>query len=291
MRHVYPIAKNTFREAVRDRILYVILLFAALLMLTGLGLGWISVGEELQIVQHFSLAGLSFFGALLAVFVGAGLVHKELEKRTVYTILSKPVRRWEFILGKYLGLGATLAVAMAGMGLAAMAFAAWSAWTVKTGHFAAIPDWTDRVHWALFSQAIVLAYVETMVVTAIAVLFSAVASPTLSAVFTFCVYLLGQVSRTLDYMFTQFVPAHESISGMTGEHLTDAVSRTYWLVKPMSVFFYYVLPDMQHFQLRNNVVYGPAPTPAEFAGSLLYGAGYAAAVLLLAMIVFERKRL
>jgi cell division protein FtsB len=74
---------------------------------------------------------------------------------------------------------------------------------------------------------------------------------------------------------------------VTGEHLTDAVSRTYWLVKPVSVFLYYVLPDMQHFQLRNNVVYGPAPTAAEFLGSIFYGVGYAAAVLLLAAIVFD----
>ena len=290
MRHVYPIAKNTFREAVRDRILYVILLFAALLMMAGVGLGWVSVGEELQVVQHFSLAGLSFFGALLAVFVGAGLVHKELEKRTVYTILSKPVRRWEFILGKYLGLGAALAVAMFGMGIAAMVFVAWSAWTATIGTAAEIPDWTARVHWMLFLQAVVLAYVETMVVTAIAVLFSAAASPTLSAVFTFCIYLLGQVSRTLDYMITEFMPATESVSAVTGENLTDAVSRTYWLVKPVSVFLYYVLPDMRYFQLRNNVVYGPAPTAAEFFGAILYGAGYAAAVLLVAAIVFERKK-
>lgn len=127
MGKVLQIAKNTFRESIRDKILYVIAFFAAVMMVASVALGWISATDQLQIVQDFSLAILSFFGALMAVFVGTGLIYKEIDKRTIYTILSKPVRRWQFLLGKYLGLLAVLSLAMIGMLVVSMLFVVYAA--------------------------------------------------------------------------------------------------------------------------------------------------------------------
>ncbi len=287
MDKIYHIAKNTFRESIRDRILYVIAFFAAVMMISSLALGWISIGDQLQVVQDFSLAILSFFGALMAVFVGTGLIYKEIDKRTIYTILSKPVRRWQFVLGKYFGLLSVLGLAMFGMLAAAMGFVVYAAYTAQNSPVA---DWTMRVNWGWFAAAVGMIFFELVVVVALAMLFSSVASPILSAVFTFTAYLVGQVSATVNYMFTQFIPQTEGASAATGEGLTGFVSSTYFLIRPFSVFIYYVLPDLQHFQLRNQVVLGPAPTWQQIAYAMLYGAGYAAAVMLLTVLIFDRKR-
>ena len=287
MDKVYQIAKNTFRESIRDKILYVIAFFAAVMMVASLALGWISIGDQLQVVQDFSLAILSFFGALMAVFVGTGLIYKEIDKRTIYTILSKPVRRWQFILGKYFGLLSVLGLAMFGMLVAAMGFVVYAAYTAQNSPIA---DWTMRVNWGWFAVAIVMIFFELVVVVALAMFFSSVSSPILSAIFTFTAYLVGQVSATINYMFTQFKPATESVAKMTGESLTDFVSSTYSFIKPFSEFIYYVLPDLQHFQLRNQVVLGPAPTWHQVGFAMLYGVGYSAAVMLLTVLIFDRKR-
>lgn len=287
MGKVFQIAKNTFRESIRDRILYVIAFFAAVMMAASLALGWISIGDQLQVVQDFSLAALSFFGALMAVFIGTGLIYKEIDKRTIYTILSKPVRRWQFLLGKYLGLMGVLGLAMAGMLAAAFLFVLYAAYTAVNSPIA---DWTLRVHWGWFALAAAMLFFELMVVVSVAMFFGSIASPILSAIFTFTAYLVGQVSSTINYMFTTFQPVKESVAGSTGESLTDFVSNTYFLFKPVSVFLYYVLPDLRHFQLRNQIVLGPPPTLDQVVTGMAYGVGYAAAVLLATMLIFDRKR-
>ena len=285
MGKVQQIAKNTFRECIRDRILYVIAFFAAVMMLAGLAIGWISIGDQLQVVQDLSLAVLSFFGALMAVFVGTGLIYKEIDKRTIYTILSKPVRRWQFLLGKYLGLLAVLGLAMAGMLAASLLFVVYAAYTQP---YAEIADWTGRVNWGWYAMAVAMLFFELMVVVALAMLFSSVASPILSAIFTFTAYLVGQVSATINYMITTFKPLAETET--SSEMLTGFASSAYWLLRPFSTFIYYVLPDLRHFQLRNQVVLGPAPTWAQVTTGMAYGIGYAAAVILLTVLIFDRKR-
>jgi ABC-type transport system involved in multi-copper enzyme maturation permease subunit len=287
MGKVFQIAKNTFRESIRDRVLYVIAFFAAVMMLASLALGWISIGDQLQVVQDFSLAVISFFGALMAVFIGAGLIHKEIDKRTIYTIISKPVSRWQFLLGKYLGLLGVLGLALAGMLAASLLFVAYAAWTAQNPPAA---DWTARVEWGWYSAAAAMLFFETMVVVSLAMLFGGVTSPILSAIFTFTAYLLGQVSASVNYMFTSFIPSEKSVAAITGEMLTDFASRAYFFLKPFSLLVYYALPDLGHFQLRNQVVLGPAPTPAQLLYGAAYGVGYSAAVLILAMVLFDRKR-
>jgi ABC-type transport system involved in multi-copper enzyme maturation permease subunit len=107
------IALNTFKEAVRDRILYLLLFFAALSILVSRILALLTVGDRAKIIKDVGLASISFFGALMAILIGTGLVYKEIEKRTIFTLISKPMRRHEFLLGKFFGLVLTLLVMLA----------------------------------------------------------------------------------------------------------------------------------------------------------------------------------
>lgn len=287
MGKIFHIARNTFRESVRDKVLYVVAFFALLMLIASLGFGWISIGDQLQVMQDFSLAVLSFFGALMAVFIGAGLVHKEIDKRTIYTILSKPVRRWQFLIGKYLGLLAVLGMALAGMIAVSFLFVAYVA---RNAPYTGIEDWTARINWGWYLLAGVMVFFEIMVVVSLAMLFGTVASPILSAIFTFSAYLVGQVAGTITYMLTKFQPASESVAAVTGESLTDFASRTYFFLKPLSIFIYYVVPDLRHFQFRNQVVLGPPPTCEQTVVAIVYGLAYSAAAMLLAALIFDRKR-
>src|SRR6201987_2705566 len=108
--HIAHIASNTFREAVRDRVLYNLIAFALLLSWAAILVGQISISIEKLVVINLGLTSVSLFGVVIAIFIGIGLVSKEIEKRTFYTVLSRPVRRWEFIVGKFLGLAGTLVV-------------------------------------------------------------------------------------------------------------------------------------------------------------------------------------
>ena len=110
MNRVYHIALNTFREAVRDRVLYNLVAFAVLMCGTAILVGQISFGIEKLVVINLGLTAVSLFGVVISIFIGIGLVSKEIEKRTLYTLLSRPVRRWEFVVGKFLGLVGTLFV-------------------------------------------------------------------------------------------------------------------------------------------------------------------------------------
>lgn len=274
MTNIYHIAKNTFREAVRDRVLYVILFFALVMVLASRAIGWISVGQQEQVVTHFSLAIISLFGALIAVFIGTNIIYKEIEKRTIYTILSKPVERWEFIFGKFAGLAAVLFGVIMAMGTLVGLYL----------HFGVGGSVS-----VMFFEAVVLIFFEMMVVTAIAILFSTVASPILSAIFTFCAYLLGQVTPDLLSLVT-FTPEKESVAQYTGEHLTDFVSTTHWILAPIAKVMYWLLPNLTYFHARNRVVFGPALTKEEFALAILYAMCYSLALLIVSSMLFTRKR-
>lgn len=277
MTKILQIALNTFRESVRDKVLYVIAFFAVLMMLASQGLGWISVGDQVQIVKHFSLGVVSLFGTLIAVFVGTGLIFKEIDKRTIYTILSKPVYRFQFVLGKFLGLLGVMLCIVIGMGLVASGFVIYVGGEVD----------------AIYCQALAFVFLEMGVITALAILFSTAASPILSAIFTFMTYLVGQLTETLlqlaDPLKYDLTKAASS-SGAKLNALTKVVSDTHWLLKPFSEFMYWILPNLSHFQLRNRVVNGPPLADGEALSACVYAACYITAVLLLAIIFFDRKR-
>jgi ABC-type transport system involved in multi-copper enzyme maturation permease subunit len=178
------IAYNTFREAVRDRVLYNLVLFALLLMASALLFGQISVGIERIVLVNLGLTAVTAFGIIIAIFIGIGLVSKEIEKKTLYTVLSRPVRRWEFILGKFCGLVGTLVV---------------NTFFMAVGFFATLLLLLHGFHrpdaWVLLAFYFIV--LEIVIVTAVALLFSSFSSPLLSAVFALSVFVIGTFAEDL----------------------------------------------------------------------------------------------
>src|SRR6059058_5215618 len=167
--HISHIARNTFREAVRDRVLYNLIAFAVLMSAAAILVGKISINIERLVVINLGLTAVSLFGIVISIFIGIGLVSKEIEKRTLYTVLSRPVRRWEFILGKFFGLAGTLAV---------------NTFFMAVGFFAALL-YVSRHMQASDSSILVALYfivLEFLIVTALALLFSSFSSPLMSSV-------------------------------------------------------------------------------------------------------------
>ena len=182
-RMVY-IASNTFREAVRDRVLYNLIAFALLLSGAAIFVGQISIDIERLVVLNLGLTAVSLFGAVIAIFIGIGLVSKEIEKRTLYTVLSRPVRRWEFIVGKFLGLAGTLFV-----NTFFMAIGVFGALFYVAHKFAA----SD----ALILVALYFIVLEFLIICSVSLLFSSFSSPLLSAVFAFSLFVIGSFADDL----------------------------------------------------------------------------------------------
>jgi len=249
---ILAIAQNTFREAVRDKVLYVLLLFALTTILGSKALGWISIGQDIKIVKDISLAAVSVFGVLIAIFVGTSLLYKEIDKRTIYTIICRPIWRWEFVLGKYLGLAFLLALVTAAMTAVAAAFVITLGGTVD----------------ATFFLAILLIYWQLLLVTALAVLLSSVASPILGAIIVFSAYVVGHATDILIDL-----PAH--FEGTMTERVLE--------------FVYYVIPNLSNFDIRAEAANG-VPVSAAYVGwAMLYGTVYTVLLLILAALAFEDK--
>jgi len=215
-------------------------------------LSLLTVGDEIKIVKDLGLAAISIFGVLIAIFVGIGLVYKEIEKKTIYTLISKPISRPQFIIGKYFGLLLTIFINVAIMstGLLLLLY-------INTGV------------WALgLLKALVLIFCETALITAFAIFFSTFTTPVLSAVFTISIFVIGHVTENL-HGFTQLLDEK--------------------VVKALCTAAYYVLPNLDHFNIKAEVVYG-IPIKASFMTfSILYCLVYSAILLLLANLIFSRK--
>jgi ABC-type transport system involved in multi-copper enzyme maturation permease subunit len=181
---IVAIASNTFREAIRDRVLYNLILFVLILVATAVLFGQISIGIKRIVVINLSLTAISLFGVLIAIFIGIGLVSKEIERKTLYTVLARPVRRWEFILGKFVGLVETLVVNTFFMTLA------FYAALLYVSHPLTKIDLQPLV-------AVYFLVLQFMIVTALALLFSSFSSPILSATLSFAVFVIGTFSEDL----------------------------------------------------------------------------------------------
>jgi ABC-type transport system involved in multi-copper enzyme maturation permease subunit len=249
---VAVIAANTVREAVRNRVLYVLLFFALLLIGTGVLLASLSYVERERILQSVGLAALRLCGAAIAVFVGVGLIHKEVDRRTIYTILSKPVSRSEFLLGKYAGLVATIWIQVAIMSACFVAVSLLAGAPLGAGHAAAIG----------------LAAMELAVLVAVATLFSSFTTPMLASLFTAGFYLVGHVTRDL-----------RELGRASG---SSAVEGT-------TALMHRVLPDLESFNVTVQAVHGLPLPGAEVGLALLYGLGYASVLLVVATLIFERR--
>ena len=252
MNRVQAITLNTFKEAVRDRILYAILAFAIAMIGSTFILATIGVGSGPKIIRDLGLGFISIFGALIAVFIGIGLVHKEIDRRTIYTIVSKPIHRFEFILGKYLGLILTLLVNVTIM-----------TWALMGLIFLGEGFWDFRLFAA--SGMILL---ELMVVTGIAVLFSSFSTPALSAIFTLSFFAIGRLLDDLRLFGEQY-------AGPVGR----AVIRT----------FYYLLPNLGRFNVNAEVVHGVPLGEVVSGMTILYGSLYVVALLALTSLIFQNR--
>lgn len=250
---VLAIASNVFREVIRDRILYLIGFYALAMILANRLLPSLSASTEQKIFLDLTLASMNVLGLVIAVFVGTGLINKEIEKRTVFVLISKPVSRAELIVGKHLGLTAVLAVLVSAM--STIAFALLS--------FSQIPF---SLHSILISSGFLV--LQLSLVSAIAILFGVFTSSLLAMLFTFGVYLMGIASQDL-VKFGKFTktPAIES--------LTQGL--------------YLVLPDLARLDLKNQAVYNLIPSPDLLWMNGLYAVLYIAFVLSIASLIFSAR--
>jgi ABC-type transport system involved in multi-copper enzyme maturation permease subunit len=252
---IHLIAKNTFKECVRDRVLYNLVLFGVLMIASSLVLGSITIGDVKQIIINLGLSTLSIFGTLIAIFIGIQLVFKEIDKKTIYSLLAKPVARHEFILGKFLGLASTLAV-----NVSVMLLGIYAAVLYLKHSF----DGSD-VHILL---AGLLIYVELLLVVAIALGFSTFSTPALSALFTFSLYVIGHFnSDILQYTSTL----------------------NFGLLRGMFRVIYYLLPNFGIFEIITQISHGQFLTAGSLTFTLLYGLCYTSGVLGLAVLLFNGR--
>ena len=257
MRNVWVVATNTFREAVRDRVLYNLVFFALLMIGAAILVGQISIGIEENVIVTLGLTAISVIGIFIAVFIGVGLVSKEMEKRTLYALLAKPVKRWEFLLGKYGGLVTTLAV-----NTGAMAIGLYVAlWTVK--HPLVSSDWYLLV-------AVYLILLKLALIVALAMLFSCFTTPFLAILFTVGLYVAGVFAG--DLRTVQAV------------NMTPGTMR---MLRGIS----YLLPNFENFNVMEAVAHArgvPAKLVWQDTG---YAVVYAGIVLVAASLVFSRRNL
>jgi ABC-type transport system involved in multi-copper enzyme maturation permease subunit len=251
MRRILSISLNTFRETLREKLLYNLLIFALLMIGSSILLSRLTLGDANRLILDLGLASINIFGVIIAIFVGIGLVSKEIDKKTIYTILSKPVPRYEFLLGKYLGLCMTLLVNTAIM---------------VTGLLLVLKFMQVPIELVLF-KSVLLIYVELLVVTAVALLFSTFTSSTLSAIFTLAIYVIGHLSADL-----------KNLGGKL-----DSVSRS--VVNTL----YYLMPNLERFNLKGQVIHQLDVGMTDMVLIICYGMAYATLVLLVATIIFQRR--
>lgn len=246
------IAQNTVRESLRDKLLYNLLLFALLLIGASVLLADLSIAEQSKIITDMGLASINLVGVLIAIFVGISLVTKEIERRTVYTIMARPITRAQFLLGKYFGLVLTLALNVVVMLLVFLLT------LVVT---------QNPIHASLF-QAVALIFVELLVVTAIALFFSTFSSSTLSAIMTLGLYVIGHLTTDLKGI------------AQKGENE---------LVKTVMTGLYYICPNLEMLNVKGQAARGVTVAFSYQFLATAYGLLYAAMLITAACVIFQRR--
>ena len=249
---IWTIATNTVREAIRNKLLYVLLFFAVALILAGVFLSSLSYVESERILQDIGLAAIRLFSVAIAIFVGVNLIYKEVDRRTVYTILSKPLSRTEFLLGKYVGLVLTIWMQMAVMIMA----------------FAGVSLATGAPLTPAHAAAFFLTGVELALVVALATLFSSFTTPMLASFFSGGLWFVGHLTRDLRDL------------GAASD--LESVQR-------LTALLHRVLPDLESFNLSIEAAHGLPVVASDVWLPLLYGAGYVAILLVAATALFGRR--
>jgi Cu-processing system permease protein len=257
MTRVGIVALNTFREAVRDRVLYNLLFFALVMMASAILVGQISIDIEQLVIVNLGLSAISVIGLLISVFIGVGLVSKEIDKRTLYALLSKPLRRWEFVVGKFGGLVLTLAVNTAAMAAALFLALFYVKHTLERGD-------------ATVAVAVYFILLKLALVVALAMLFSCFTTPLLAILFTAGLYVAG--------LFVH------QIRDLKAGTLSPAIAV---VMRALS----YLLPNFENFDVTGAAAHGRAIPGSLIAQNSLYAIIYCSIVLALAAIIFSRRDL
>jgi Cu-processing system permease protein len=250
---ILTIATNVFREVIRDRVLYLIGFYALAMGLATRLLPEISAATEKKILLDLGLAAMSVLGLVISIFVGTGLVNKEIEKRTVFVLIAKPVSRTEFIIGKHWGLSAVLAVLVAAMTAIALGI-----FTLAKVSFSA-PN-------VLITSTFL--WIQLSLMTAIALAFGVFTSSLLATLFTFGVFLMGQLSGDI-----------VKLGKLTKNAQIEAVTQGLYLV----------LPDLSRLDFKNQAVYNLIPGPEVLLGNAAYAAVYIVLVLAIASLIFGSR--
>lgn len=252
--HVGALAINTFRETVRDRIFYLVAVFGFVMLVSTAVLSPLTVGAQGKIMSDVGLAAMVVFGLLVVVFVGSNMVHKEIDKGSIVTILAKPIGRREYLLGKFMGLSLTLLAMLFIMGLLflVMLFLAPGTFSLR------------------FLGAIYLCFWELILINAVVVFFSTCVSSILAAVFTLGVFAMGHLSQSI-----------RDLGQFQGGPLQQKVSEV----------VYYLIPNLEVFNVRGDVVHGETVAGELILWATVYGAAWTILLLLLAGAIFDRKEL
>jgi len=252
MNKIRAIALNTFRESIRDRIFYSLLFFAVVLLAFSMVLGNLTLAEPVKIIKDFGLGSISIVGTLIAIFVGIGMVYKEMEKKTIYVILSKPIARWQFLIGKYLGLSFTILVEVVLMTLLL---------------FILCYQYVPEIPWALFYAIIPICF-ELQLILAVAFLFSTFSTSFLSGMFTLSIFIIGHFTRDLKAL------------AQSGDNI---------VFQKFASGLYYVFPNLEILNFKARVVHNLNITVSELMLSLTYSIIYTMAVLLIGVFIFQRR--
>lgn len=254
LRKIGYVALNTYRETVRDKVLYNLVLFALLMIGSSYVLGAISVYQEIKVIKDLGLASISIFGMVIAIFIGIGLVSKEIDRRTLYGILPKPISRSQFLLGKYFGLCLTLLVNVAVM---------------TAGLYLLLFLMKEPFQPALL-KAIFLIYLKLALLVAVAILFSTFTSSILAGLFAGFVYVAGYFSSDL-----------KNLESVVESSFLPQVTRV----------LYYLLPNFKNFDVKAAVVAGD-PVPWSHLGwATAYAVLYVALLLVASCWIFQRRNL
>ncbi|OGF59926.1 MAG: hypothetical protein A2Y62_07680 [Candidatus Fischerbacteria bacterium RBG_13_37_8] len=252
MNKILVIASLTVREAIRDRILYLLLFFAIALITTSLAISKLYIGDEMKIIKDFGLSSISFFGVLIAIFIGIGLLYKEIDKKTVYIMIAKPLERYHFIIGKYLGLLFTL-------------FTIWLIMSIVFSLFVLFKGgWENKLLWALLAI-----YLEYIIITGVAILFSTFTTPILSSIFSLGIFFVGHFIEGFKMLAKKFEDAP--------------------IIQSVIMFFFYFFPNLERFNLRGAVVHGDFINPSQVLILILYACTYSICLLLVGIAIFQRR--
>jgi ABC-type transport system involved in multi-copper enzyme maturation permease subunit len=250
---VLAVALNTSREAIRNKVLYSILLFACLVTGISAAFGAASLGDTLKFVKDFSLFSISLFGVVTTVVLGVSLLAKELGKRTIYNVLSKPVQRWQFLVGKFLGLLATLAVMMALMTVALLTLLFFL---------------EGRIDWQIVPVVAVM-LLELGILSAVAIFFSSiVVTPALAGLFTAAMFIAGRSTPMLSYLMTP-----------------DQPTTLRYTARGLQV----LLPHLNQFYIADRIAHGAALPPAYYTHAIVYAVAYAALLLIASVAIFRHR--